>query len=148
MIEVNNGTRIVGYLDANGAGGGTLALKNSSGTVTITCSGDTGNITCVSLTQTSSRKVKKNIKPIKDARKILELEAVQFDYKNEAQGKDKRGFIAEDVEQVLPNLVTKETAETPATLDYMQMIPYLQAVIKEQDERIKALEEKISQIGG
>lgn len=148
MIEVNNGTRVVGYLDANSAGGGTLALKNSSGTVTITCSGDTGNITCVSLTQTSSRKVKKNVKPIKDARKILELEAVQFDYKNEAQGKNKRGFIAEDVAEVLPNLVTKETEERPATLDYMQMIPYLQAVIKEQDERIKALEDKLSKLGG
>ena len=150
IVEVNNGTRRVGYLGitTGGSESGSLLLTNSSGTAQITCSGDTGNITCVSLTQTSSREVKKNIKPLKDARKILELEAVQFDYKEAAQGKNKRGFIAEDVAEVLPNLVTEATEERPATLDYMQMIPYLQAVIKEQDERIKALEEKISQIGG
>jgi hypothetical protein len=142
----SNSWPTIGYLQANSAGGGTMALKNASNTVTITCSGDTGNITCVSLTQTSSRKVKKNIKPIKDAKKILELEAVQFDYKETAQGKNKRGFIAEDVAEVLPNLVTEETEDTPATLDYMQMIPYLQAVIKDQEERIKALEDKLKNL--
>lgn len=146
-ISVGSNTlTTVGYLCANSAGGGTMALKNASNTVTITCSGDTGNITCVSLTQTSSRKVKKNVKPIKDAKKILELEAVQFDYKEAAQGKNKRGFIAEDVAEVLPNLVTEETEETPATLDYMQMIPYLQAVIKDQEARIKALEDKLKNL--
>lgn len=146
-ISVGSNTlTTVGYLCANSAGGGTMALKNASNTVTITCSGNTGNITCVSLTQTSSRKVKKNIKPIKDAKKILELEAVQFDYKEAAQGKNKRGFIAEDVAEVLPNLVTEETEETPATLDYMQMIPYLQAVIKDQEARIKALEDKLKNL--
>lgn len=147
-VSVGSNAQTVCYLFANSAGGGTMSLKNANNTFTITCSGDTGNITCVSLTQTSSRKVKKNIKPIKDARKILELEAVQFDYKDDVQGKNKRGFIAEDVEQVLPNLVSKATDEIPATLDYLQMIPYLQSVIKEQDERIKALEDKIKQIGG
>jgi hypothetical protein len=146
-ISVGSNTlTTVGYLCANSAGGGTMALKNASNTVTITCSGDTGNITCVSLTQTSSRKVKKNIKPIKDAKKILDLEAVQFDYKEAAQGKNKRGFIAEDVAEVLPNLVTEETEDTPATLDYMQMIPYLQAVIKDQEARIKALEDKLKNL--
>lgn len=121
-------------------------IKLSGSSTTITAYGSTGNITCVSLTQTSSRKVKKNIKPIKDAKKILELEAVQFDYKEAAQGKNKRGFIAEDVAEVLPNLVTEETEETPATLDYMQMIPYLQAVIKDQEARIKALEDKLKNL--
>ena len=146
-VNTSNGDEVA-LLYANTTSGGTLRLSDTDENITISESGSTGNITCVSLTQTSSRKVKKSIQPIKDARKILKLEAVQFDYKDIARGKDKRGFIAEDVIEVLPNLVTKETEETPATLDYIQMIPYLQAVIKEQDERIKALEEKISQIGG
>jgi hypothetical protein len=136
----------VGTLRVNSAGAGSIELYDSNGTITISEAGNTGNITCVSLTQTSSRKVKKNIKPIKDAKKILELEAVQFDYKEAAQGKNKRGFIAEDVVEVLPNLVTEETEDTPATLDYMQMIPYLQAVIKDQEARIKALEDKLKNL--
>ena len=110
--------------------------------------GGSGNITCVSLTQTSSRKVKENIKPIEDSEKILELNAVSFDFKAKAQGTDKRGFIAEEVAEVLPNLVTPETEDSPASLDYIGMIPYLQDIIKKQEQRIQALEEKINKIGG
>lgn len=128
------------------SGGGRININNSSEVTQITASGNDGNITCVSLTQTSSRKVKKNIKPIDDAEKILELQAVSFDYKEEEQGTDKRGFIAEDVAEVLPNLVTPETEDHNTTLDYIGMIPYLQDVIKKQEQRIKALEDKISQL--
>ena len=120
----------------------------SGGSRTISLEGDSGNITCVSLTQTSSRKVKENIKPIEDSEKILELNAVSFDFKAKAQGTDKRGFIAEEVAEVLPNLVTPETEDSPASLDYIGMIPYLQDIIKKQEQRIQALEEKINKLGG
>lgn len=108
--------------------------------------GNGGVVTCVRVNQTSSRKVKENIKPMEseEARKILDLEAVSFDYKNKSSGTNKRGFIAEDVAEVLPNLVTAETEELPASLDYIGMIPYLQAVIKEQEKRIEALEKKVN----
>lgn len=107
--------------------------------------GNGGVVRCVTVQQTSSRKVKENIKPMEaeEARKILDLEAVSFDYKNKASGTNKRGFIAEDVAEVLPNLVTPETKDMAASLDYIGMIPYLQAVIKEQEKRIEALEKKI-----
>lgn len=118
----------------------------SGGSRTISLEGDSGIITCVSVTQTSSRKAKENIKPIEDSEKILELDAVSFDFKDKAKGTDKRGFIAEDVAKVLPNLVTPETEETPASLDYVGMIPYLQDIIKKQEARIKALEDKLNGI--
>lgn len=128
-------------------GDGGLGL-GSGGSFTITGIGSTGVLTCISLVQTSSRKVKENIKPIADSEKILELDAVSFDFKDKAKGNDKRGFIAEEVAEVLPNLVTPETENSPASLDYIQMIPYLQDVIKKQEQRIKALEEKINKLGG
>ena len=169
-LNKNDNTQVVSIF-ANSNGGGAVVIKNSngntcaemycgnnnagyqkiydsSGTNTIFLAGQSGNITCVSLTQTSSRKVKENIKPmdIDEARKILGLQAVSFDFKDKAQGTDKRGFIAEDVAEVIPELVTPETEDTPASLDYIEMIPYLQAVIKEQDKRIKALEDQVSQL--
>ena len=132
------------FMQVSSGGGGYLGLYNAAGSSqTIYENGTSGSITCVSLTQTSSRKVKDNIKPIEDAEKILELQAVSFDYKEKEQGTDKRGFIAEDVAKVLPNLVTPETEDTPATLDYIGMVPYLQAVIKEQEKRIQALEKRL-----
>ena len=128
-------------VDGNNAG--IVYVNNSSGTDKIDLYGYSGHIWCVAVDQGSSRKIKKNIKPIEDARKILELQAVSFDYKEEEMGTDKRGFIAEDVAEILPNLVTPE-GDKPASLDYIGMIPYLQAVIKEQEIRIKALEDKIN----
>ena len=128
-------------------GDGGLGL-GAGGSYTITGIGSTGVLTCVSLVQTSSRKVKENIAPIEDAEKILELQAVSFDFKDSKLGTDKRGFIAEDVAEVLPNLVTPETETAPASLDYIGMIPYLQAVIKDQQKRIEALEDKLNNIGG
>ena len=146
-----NSSRLCAYMGAGSTSGdGVFFLMNSSGTDKIYGQGQTGQLTCVSLVQTSSRKVKENIKPLTDeeAKKILELEAVSFDYKNKDEGTDKRGFIAEDVAEVLPNLVTPEQEGRPATLDYIEMIPYLQAIIKQQELRIKALEEMIQSIKG
>lgn len=145
---LNNSETTVGYMQANSASGASLGLCDSAGTINILGSGDTGNVRCVSLTQTSSRKVKENIKPIEDSAKILELDAVSFDYKEKTQGTDKRGFIAEDVAKVLPNLVTPETEDTPATLDYIGMIPYMQDVIKAQAAKIAELEERLTKLEG
>jgi len=140
---INKNGVIVGLLYTDNLGG-TLELASNT-YVNITCVGRTGKITCVSLTQTSSRKAKKNIKPIEDHMKILELDAVSFDYKDEERGTNKRGFIAEDVEKVLPNLVTPESDGMLASLDYVEMIPYLQAVIKDQEKRITELEKIIKE---
>ena len=147
---LNNSETTVGYMQANSASGASLGLCDSAGTINILGSGDTGNVRCVSLTQTSSRKVKKNITDMtsEEARKLLELEPVSFDYKNEAQGKDRRGFIAEDVAKVLPNVVTLETENAPASLDYIQLVPYLVKMVQEQQKDIEELKKKIEKLGG
>ena len=126
-------------------GGGRFWILNSSNQATITHSGHSGNITCVSLTQTSSRKVKENIEELSldEALKILELVAVCFDFINHEQGTDQRGFIAEDVAEIIPELVIPETDEQPASLNYLEMIPYMQTVIKNQEKRISELEAKL-----
>ena len=150
-LQLNNSAgKGKAYLTASDSLGGSFELDDTANGAPIVMFGSTGNIQCVSLTQTSSRKTKENIEPMTEdeAKKILELEAVSFDYINKAYGTNKRGFIAEDVEKVLPNLVTPETEKSPTSLDYLEIIPYLQAVIKDQQKRIEALEEKINTLGG
>lgn len=147
-IQVFNKNGIINVdIESYNGTDGLISVCDSSGNTTVELDGEVGLVLCVSLVQTSSRKVKENIKPIEDAKKILELDAVSFDYKNKALGTDKRGFIAEDVQKILPNLVTPETEEKTASLDYIGMIPYLQAVLKEQEQKIKELEEKLKTKG-
>ena len=148
VIRNASGNSVAQFDVGSGNKDGIMYLFKSDHTATIYALGHTGNITCVSLTQTSSRKVKDNIKPIEDSEKILELQAVSFDFKDKDRGTNKRGFIAEDVEKVLPNLVTPEDEEKPASLDYVGMIPYLQDVIKKLEERVSVLEKKITELGG
>lgn len=141
----NAGGVLVGRLESI-SGGAFIGLYDDAGVANIYGYGSSGQLVCVSLVQTSSRKVKENIEPLDDADKILELEAVKFDYKNKALGTDKRGFIAEDVAAVLPGLVSPETDTTPASLDYIQMVPYLQAIAKRHDAEIKDLKAQIKEL--
>jgi len=63
-----------------------------------------GNITCVSLTQTSDADKKKDIKPIENALdKVLKLNGVTFNWKN--SGLPSAGVIAQNLIEVLPEAV-------------------------------------------
>ena len=148
----NSGTAKVFFAATDTYGYG--AFRNANGDNNIYLRGNTGNaefsgtITCYDLVKTSSRKVKKNIKPIEDSEKILLLNAVSFDYKDKEKGTDKRGFIAEDVKEVLPNLVREETEEIPMGIDYVSMIPYLQDIIKKQHKQIDYLMAEVEKLKG
>lgn len=122
---------------------GFVTLYDFSVTQTINLGGANGNIRCVSLTQTSSRKTKKNIKPMTDEEgmKVLSLTPVTYDFKEEIRGTNMRGFIAEDVNEIIPELVQKVDGELPA-MDYLEVIPYLLKVCQLQEKRIKDLEDK------
>ena len=133
-------------LFCNSDNSGRINVYDSLESSIISLNGSNGVVTCVSVTQTSSRKAKDNIKPLEleEALKILDIEAVTFDFKNKAQGINHRGFIAEDVKEVIPELVTDETDDTYAALNYVEMIPYLQKVISAQADKISELEARLS----
>ena len=146
LYNTTQNIRVI-YMDST-SNGGRIWVLDTSNNANITLYGASGVVTCVSVTQTSSRKVKENIKPlsIDEAFKVLELIAVSFDFINKAYGENKRGFIAEDVAEIIPELVTPETETTPASLDYIGLIPYLQTVIKDQERRIQDLESRLSDL--
>lgn len=107
------------------------------------------------LTQGSSRKIKKNISNLdpNEVDKILQLNAVQFDYKqDESNDAKQRGFIAEDVAEILPCLVTNERVNSdgemvsPASLNYIAIIPYLVEICKKQQKEIDRLKEEIARM--
>ena len=105
------------------------------------------------LTQGSSKKIKKNISPITEDEisKVLELNGVKFDYvKTGTNNQAERGFIAEEVAEVLPNLVTEEQVDKdgntlkPASLNYLAIIPYLVEICKRQQKEIDELKSIIT----
>lgn len=137
----------------------------NSGVSTIYSNGTSGNITCISLTQTSSRKYKDNIENLseEEALKILQLNPVTYDFINKEKGINMRGFIAEDVNEVIPALVKKEYMssisstdedgnnivediildEPEVSLDYSMLTPYLTKVAQIQQNKLDLLNAEI-----
>ncbi len=121
--------------------GGSLYLRSLDGTDKVHGHGESGELACVYLVQTSSRELKKNIEDIseEEASKVLGLRPVSFDFKD-GTSNNHRGFIAEEVKEYLPNLISENEETHLPNLNYTEIIPYLVKVCQMQEKRIKALE--------
>jgi hypothetical protein len=113
----------------------------------ILLDGKDGHIVCVSLTQTSSRKYKENIEELTEdeAKKVLLLVPASYDFKNNPS-KNRRGFIAEEVNEVIPEVVSKDDNGEPEGIYYTDLIPYLTKMIQVQQEQINKLESRINEL--
>lgn len=99
------------------------------------------NLSAGSITETSSLVLKENINPITDALdKILGLDGVTFSRKS--TGKIEAGFIAEDVEKVLPELV--EITGEYKSITYSRITAYLIEAVKSLNAEIDYLKGKIN----
>lgn len=106
----------------------------------------------------SDRRYKENIEDLEDASaKVMQLRPVTFDFKkpenytgDSLSLKGKVGFIAQEVQELFPNLVGYLPDADQYVLDYTSFIPYLTQTIQlqalqleEQEERIADLEEMV-----
>lgn len=100
----------------------------------ISCSGD---ITAGgALNTTSDESVKENIKPITDAlSKVEELNGVTFNY---IEGDKSAGLIAQDVEKILPELVS-ENEDGIKSVAYGNLVGLLVEAIKELKAEIATM---------
>lgn len=108
--------------------------------------------------------LKNNVQPLMSAsyRQVLGLNAYQYTFKQDAElsrdssfvngkrplsnyyGFDKSlhyGFSAQEVQKIYPHLVQKDQFGNLA-VNYVEMVPLLLQVIKDQEARIQALEAK------
>jgi hypothetical protein len=93
----------------------------------------------------SSRRYKKNIRGLEShPDKILDLKPVSFEWKTTSE-KD-IGLIAEDVHELIPALVGYDREGRPDAVRYDKVAIYLLGVVKEQQERISALEKEIAEL--
>jgi hypothetical protein len=93
------------------------------------------------LTETSSIALKENINPIENAlASITKLIGVTYD-RRDGSTKNEAGLIAEDVDQIIPNVVTKDSAGKPVGINYSRLSAYL-------IEAVKSLKSEIDELKG
>lgn len=95
--------------------------------------------------QYSARKFKENIVPVseEDGDKILELEPVEFDYKD--TGNHSSGLIADDVKQYFPDLIYYNDDEVTG-LNYVGLIPYMLKKIQMQQKNLDEINKQIGEL--
>ncbi len=118
------------------------------------------DLTTTLLTTLSDRKIKENIQPINGAlAKILQLDGKTYDIKRdfvfadtdedmptrkreeiEKSRLDRIGFIAQELEEIFPELVKYDEESDLKSVDYIGLIPVLVEAIKELTEKVELLE--------
>lgn len=101
----------------------------------------------------SDERYKENIKPLQEAASLLlRLRPVSFDFKPTDSTADtsglrnKVGFIAQEVQEVLPHLVGHLPEVDIYTLDYTSIIPYLVQAFQESQAEKTSLESVVSEL--
>lgn len=134
-----------GYMNFVNFGNTAYAPVRSSGFVTMSC-----------------KHVKTNVQDISDddAKKLLNLRPVNFDYVEEVGGqKDQIGVLAEDTYKILPKVVsvpddyveenfdiTKGIQQPLPSVDYAKFTPYLIKMIQIQQREIDSLKKIIDKL--
>ena len=97
------------------------------------------------LTEVSQREMKTNIEPIENILPaVLQMQGVSFDWKKDKNEKNQYGLIAEDVEKILPNLVSHDEEGKAQGIQYSKMTAVLLEAIKEQQIQIDELKSKLN----
>lgn len=124
------------YKDANNrvAGSSNLTFNGTN----LICGG--------TVTANSDKKLKKNVKQIENAlQKTISLRGVQFDFVN--RNESSIGFIAQEVEEVIPQLVFGGDEENEMkSIAYQNFVALLVEAIKEQQNEISYLKEEVKNL--
>jgi Chaperone of endosialidase len=100
-----------------------------------------GALVARSITEVSSRSMKEQVTPISDALATLRrLQGVRFRWRAEHGGGADVGFIAEDVAEVLPEIVhAAAVVGAPSAMNYGKVAAVVVEAVKTQQEQIERL---------
>jgi hypothetical protein len=98
------------------------------------------------VTETSTIRVKENVRPLEGALdKVMGLRGVVYDMKDKSAS-NQIGLIAEEVFEVVPNVVYRDEEGEIAGVQYARLVAVLIEGMKEQEARIKMLEAKLAKL--
>ncbi|MDP2937779.1 MAG: tail fiber domain-containing protein, partial [Candidatus Omnitrophota bacterium] len=102
----------------------------------------TGYLNAAAWVYASDMRLKENVSYIQSGLNVIEhLKPVKFDYIN--GDKKQVGFIAQEVQEILPDIVTEGT-DGMLGMKTDSIIPYLVKAIQEQQKEIEALKAKLN----
>jgi hypothetical protein len=104
------------------------------------------NIQAKNVSIPSDTTLKKNITMMNTSEalnKVLGISSIQYNWKKGDQ-KRETGLIAQEIAQVMPELVTTNDTSGVMLVSYMNLIPYLISSVQEQNKIIRNFENQIA----
>ncbi len=142
-----NGTTDLGMYINESTNPGTAAYITFGNIGTVVGSITQNGSAAVSYNTTSDIRLKEDLKPLVNVRDMIaSLTAYDFHRKADAAGRRERGFIAQEVYKVMPDIVTvggADAAKAPWQMDYAKVTPVLWANARDANERIARLEQQV-----
>ena len=128
---------VIGY-DATGVADNSVVLGNANVTAVYMSYDSGATVHCAAVTEGSSLEIKKNISEIESPLdKITKLRGIEFDYKE--NNKHSIGMIAEEVNEIFPELVSKDEDGKVTAMSYSRMTAVLLEAVKELSQEVKEL---------
>ncbi|NVK86272.1 MAG: tail fiber domain-containing protein [Cytophagia bacterium] len=129
----NDGSSVYSHIALDGQNNNHIYLDGNG-------NGDfTGTITAVALNQTSDARLKKNVTTLTSGLSMVNrLRGVRYNWKDESRPEAKIGFIAQEIEEVLPELVVTK-ADGFKAVNYAEMTAVLVEAVKELSAQVDAL---------
>ena len=136
------GTNYIPFTTQTQSDGFLTAARVATTTRPLTYQPSTGTLNATLFNETSSIVFKENLNPITDALdKVLSMNAWTFDRKD-GSIKNEPGLVAEEVNKILPNLVTKNAQGDPYSISYTRLTAYLLEAIKELNIKLEKVQGK------
>jgi hypothetical protein len=146
-----NNAHIRFFTSATSVGGTERVIILDSGNVGIGTSTPAypldvnGTARVTTLIETSTRTLKENIQSYStDLNKFKKLNPVSFNWKDTK--KEDIGLIAEELEDLFPEFVSKDDTGIPVGIQYGKLATIFINVIKEQQKRIETLEDQVKKL--
>ena len=95
----------------------------------------------------SSRRWKHNIIPMDNASEVIKkLQGVTYTWNEDHGGFDDFGFVAEEVNKILPQIAKKNANGEVDGVEYGKITPYLVEAFKEQQQLIESLQKEVNEL--
>lgn len=125
--------------------GSSLPITTDGTNIAVYNGSANGSITASDFLYSSDARLKDNVAPLSESlTKIEALQGVSFDWKQ--GGEANIGFIAQEVENIIPELVVTDSETGLKAVKYGNMVALLVEAVKAQQVQIEALQIQVAEL--
>lgn len=97
--------------------------------------------------QTSDARLKTNIRPLTyGIKELMQMNPVEYNWKTDVAGKEKIGLIAQEIQKLVPEVVTGNEKTAILGMNYSELVAVLVNTIQQQQRELKAVKKELKSL--